>query len=189
MMKKMFSHYNLLKAVLLILITTLLVSCTNQLGALYQNAPDQSAIPGEPSVKTRASNQNDSEQATLPRGVDEKAEAENQDASIQPSIPEELLGQWEVVDSYILDDDSAMHSEWSDIEILVDGFILISIPPDGYSEYNMSVARLKILSGNRLLLYNDSNGLGIVESFNVNQNQLRLSIGDEYYLYQRKVSN
>ncbi len=186
MMKNLSSQNNLLKAVLLILITTLLVSCSIESGDLTQNTPNQSAIPGEPGVKTRASTENDSDQASLPQGMDEKAEAENQNASIQAAIPQELLGQWEMIDSYILDDDSAMHSEWSDIEILDDGFILISVD---YTEANVSVARLKILSGNRLLIFNDGNGLGFVEYFDIDQNQLRLSIGDEYYLYQRKVSN
>lgn len=185
MMKNLSSQNNLLKAVLLILITTLLVSCSIESGALTQNTPNQSAIPGEPGVKTRASTENDSDQATLPQGMDEKAEAENQNASIQAAIPQELLGQWEMIDSYILDDDSAMHLEDFDLEILEDGSILIYVD---YGYYNVTVLGLKILYGDRLLFYS-TEGYGDVVSFEVDENQLRLSIGDEYYLYQRKVSN
>lgn len=117
--------------------------------------------------------------------MDEKAEAENQNASIQAAIPQELLGQWEMIDSYILDDDSAMHLEDFDLEILEDGSILIYVD---YGYYNVTVLGFKILYGDRLLFYS-TEGYGDVVSFEVDENQLRLSIGDEYYLYQRKVSN
>lgn len=143
-MKKLFSHGSMLNVVLFILILTLLVSCTNEAGALTQNTPDQSAIP------------------------------------------QKLVGQWENIDSSTEQDFFGI-GEVNEIEILGDGMVLyyVNIP---YSGDQVVVLELKILTGDRLLFYS-AEGAGDVFSFTLDENELKLSRGEDSYLYRRKISN
>ena len=187
MMKKQFSRNMQLKVFLLILISTMLVSCNAKTVAPTQDSLGQTSSAQELSGKTKASTQNDSDQSTIFQELGGKDEVEPLNNPDQLAIPQGLLGQWEIIESYSSGEESAINPIGVDLEILNDGNVLFSLD-SGYG-FNVSVLKLIILPEGRLLFHNTTSGYGIAVFFKVNENQLKLSLGDDYHLYGRKASN
>lgn len=195
-MKNFLFRNTMLKVVTLILISTLLVSCSSESQTLTQDGLNQTASDQELDRKNKASNQNDSDQSTIYQELGGKIEAETHSNPYQLAIPQEFLGTWQLIDSnavlnsdyYGLLEISTLGLSLGTIEILADGTV-IHFNKKGN---NVTITELRILNKDTYDIFvfqQDASPAGLFLYYELNGDQLKLSYGDEYNLYSRMSSN
>ncbi len=181
---------------ILILISTLLVSCNSKSQTLTQDGLNQTASAQELSRKNKASTQNNSDESNIFQELGGKIEAETHSNPDQLAIPQEFVGAWQLIDSnaelnsdyYGLLEISTLGLSLGTIEILADGTV-IHFNKKGN---NVTITELRILNKDTYDIFvfqQDASPAGLFLYYELDGDQLKLSYGDEYNLYSRMSSN